>query len=54
MNKDSYTWIDKIGFRDADLTTLYLASQYWGIATTLGVGFGDISATNDGILYLKI
>ncbi|KAF1334147.1 Cyclic nucleotide-binding protein, partial [Globisporangium splendens] len=40
------TWITSTGLADQNANVCYLYSFYWVIATVVGVGYGDIHATN--------
>ncbi len=44
-------WINYSGFANRDLPQLYLFSLYWSISTLFTVGYGDISAHTDGMIY---
>lgn len=36
------SWVMRMGYQDSSISTKYLASVYWAVATILTVGYGDI------------
>lgn len=45
---DKNTWIFSKDFQDMEDGDLYLTAFYFCVTTVLTVGYGDISATNNG------
>jgi Ion transport protein len=43
-----HTWATEFGFQNIDIFSQYIASLYWTFATLFTIGYGDISATNEG------
>lgn len=39
------SWVVRLGFQDADNSTIYMAAFYWAFTTLTTVGYGDISAS---------
>ncbi|CAG9311584.1 unnamed protein product [Blepharisma stoltei] len=51
---DPDTWVSRCGYLDSDISTLYITSIYWAIATVCSIGYGDITAVTDLEMILCI